>query len=155
MTTLEKIQEPTFITKPAFTVVGLRIRTQPESPDIPKLWNQYVPRIDEVEHLAELDVSYGVMAGADDGMDYLAGNPVSKITELPAGMSRWDIPEATYAIFETTIPMMEKTFGNIFDVWLPASDYQQGSGPLLERYGETFSPDNPVVSVYIPVVKKP
>jgi predicted transcriptional regulator YdeE len=31
---------------------------------------------------------------------------------------------------------------------------QHNSGPLLERYGETFSPDNPVLSIYIPVQKK-
>jgi AraC family transcriptional regulator len=154
MTTLEKTQEPTFITKSAFTVVGLRIRTKPKSPEISKLWDQYVPRIDEVPHIAELDVSYGVMAGTEDKLDYMAGNPVSEVTELPADMSSWEIASNTYAVFETTILTLEETFDSIFASWLPTSDYKQASGPLLERYGETFSPDNPVLSIYIPVEKK-
>jgi AraC family transcriptional regulator len=154
MTTLEKNLQPHFVTKPAFTVVGLRLRTKPKSPEISKLWDQYVPRIDEVPHIAELDVSYGVMASVDDALDYMAGNPVSKITKLPADMSSWDIASNTYAVFETTIPTLEETFDSIFASWLPTSDYKQTSGPLLERYGETFSPDNPVLSIYIPVEKK-
>jgi AraC family transcriptional regulator len=152
MTTLEL--KPTFVTKPAFTVVGLHITTKPKSPEIPKLWDQFVPRLDEVQNVSELDVSYGVMASAGDSMDYMAGSPVREAIELPAGMTRWDIPEATYAVFESTIPTIEKTFDYIFGAWLPASDYQHNSGPVLERYGETFSPDTPVVSIYIPIVKK-
>jgi AraC family transcriptional regulator len=154
MTTLEKTQEPTFITKPAFTVVGLRIHTKPKSPEIPKLWDEFVPRMGELQNVSEPYASYGVMAGVDDGLDYMAGNPVSEISELPAGMSRWDIAETTYAVFEATLATLPETFDTIFGTWLPTSGYQQGSGPLLERYGETFSLDNPVLSIYLPVEKK-
>jgi AraC family transcriptional regulator len=154
MQTLEKTQEPTFITKPAFTVVGLRLRTKPKSPEISELWNKFVPRMGELKNVSEPYASYGVMAGVEDGLDYMAGNPVSEITELPAGMSRWDIAETTYAVFESSIPTLAETFDYIFGVWLPASEYQHGSGPLLERYGETFSPDNPAVDIYIPIREK-
>jgi AraC family transcriptional regulator len=153
MTTLEKTQ-PTFVTKPAFSVVGLRITTKPKSPEIPKLWDAFVPRMGELQNVSEPYASYGVMTGVSDGLDYMAGNPVAEMTELPAGMSRWDIAETTYAVFESTIPTLPETFDYIFSSWLPSSQYKQGSGPLLERYGETFSPDNPVVSIYIPVQKK-
>jgi AraC family transcriptional regulator len=154
MTTLEKTQEPTFITKPAFSVVGLRLRTKPKSPEIPKLWDEFVPRMGELPNVSEPYASYGVMIGVGDGLDYMAGNPVSEITELPAGMSRWDIAETTYAVFESTLSTLPETFDYIFGTWFPTSEYQHASGPLLERYGETFSPENPVVHVYIPVTKK-
>jgi AraC family transcriptional regulator len=153
MTTLEQTQ-PTFVTKPAFIVVGLRIITKPKSPEIPKLWEKFVPRMGELQSVSEPYVSYGVMASAGDTLDYMAGNPVGEVAELPEGMSRWDIAGNTYAVFETMMQHLPETFDYIFGSWLPASDYQQGSGPLLERYGETFSPDNPVVSIYIPVAKK-
>jgi AraC family transcriptional regulator len=148
------ILKVTFVTKPAFTVVGLRLRTMPKSPEIPKLWDAFVPRIGELQNISEPYVSYGVMASAGDALDYMAGNALSEVTELPAGMSRWDIAETTYAVFESTISTLPETFDTIFGTWLPTSGYKQAEGPLLERYGETFSPDNPVVSVYIPVTNK-
>lgn len=152
MTTLEQI-EPTFITKPAFSVVGLRISTKPKSPEIPKLWDAFVPRMGELQNVSEPYASYGVMTSVGDGLDYMAGNPVSEVIELHAGMNRWDIAETIYAVFESTLPTLPETFDYIFGTWLPASEYKQGSGPLLERYGETFSPENPVVDIYIPVEK--
>ncbi len=146
--------EARVVTKPAFTVVGLRIRTKPKSPEIPALWDQFVPRMGELQNVSEPYASYGVMASVDGALDYMAGNPGDNATELPAGMSAWEIGENTYAVFESTLPTLPETFDTIFGTWLPTSEYQQGSGPLLERYGETFSPENPVVSIYIPVRKK-
>jgi AraC family transcriptional regulator len=148
------MMEAQMIQKPAFTVVGLRISTKPKSPEIPKLWDAFVPRMGELQNISEPYTSYGVMTNVGDGLAYMAGNPVSEMTELPEGMSRWDIIETMYAVFESTIPTLPETFDYIFGTWLPTSGYQQGSGPLLERYGETFSPENPVVHVYIPVTKK-
>ena len=121
--------QPQFMTKPAFTVVGLLIHTKPMTLEIPKLWDQLVPRIGEIQHVAEPDVSYGLMDHFDQqigALDYMAGNAVEKVVELPAGMIHWDVPANTYVVFEATIPTI----------------------------GETFSPTNPVLSIYVPVEKK-
>jgi AraC family transcriptional regulator len=148
--------KPQIITKPAFTVVGLLIHTKGKSPEIPQLWDQFVPRIGEIQHGVEPQVSYGLMDHfnmATGAMDYMAGNPVTEADELPAGMSRWDVPANTYAVFETTIPNIGEAFDYAMGVWLPTSGYTQVVAPYFERYGEDFSPNNPVVSVYIPVKK--
>jgi AraC family transcriptional regulator len=149
MTNLEI--RPHFVTKPSFSVAGLRIHTQPKSPEIPKLWNAFVPRMDELKNISEPHASYGVMASTDNGLDYLAGNPVNDATDLPESMSAWEISENTYAVFESTISTLTKTFDYIFGWWLPNSEYKQASGPLLGRYGETFGPENPVVDIYVPI----
>ncbi len=146
--------QPQFITKAAFTVVGLRIRTMPKSPDIKNVWDQFVSRMDELQNVSEPYTSYGVMASTGDALDYMAGSPVSSVSDLPAGMSAWNLSENTYAVFEASIPTLSETFDTIFGQWLPTSGYKQAEGPLLERYGENFSPENPVVDVYIPVIKK-
>lgn len=144
------------IAKPAFTVVGLRIGTKPKSAEIPALWDTFAPRIGEVQHPAEPQVSYGLMSNfSENAMDYTAGISVTDAADLPAGMTRWDVPENTYAVFETTLATIPQTFDYIFAKWLPGSGYQQKDDVYLERYGETFSPDdNPVLSIYIPVVKR-
>jgi len=149
--------QPQFVNKPAFTVVGMLIHTMGKSPEIPQLWDQFVPRIGETRHGAESGASYGLMDHFDRAagtMDYMAGNPVERVGELPAGMNRWDVPANTYAVFETTLPKISETFDTIFSTWLPTSNYQQTAGPYFERYGEDFSPDDPRVSIYIPVAKK-
>lgn len=148
--------QPQIVNKPAFTVVGLRLHTKPQSPEIPALWDQFVPRMDEIAHGVEPHVSYGVMQHNREmtELTYMAGNPVTQVDELPAGMSRWDIPANTYAVFEATLATIGQVFGYIYNSWLPSSDYQQVDAPYFERYGENFSPDNPVLSIYIPVTKK-
>ncbi len=153
----EEIMQPQFVSKPAFTVVGFRIRTQAKSPEIPQLWDQFVPRIGEIQEGSEPYVSYGLMDNFDfqrGEMDYMAGNPVAKIDTVPAGMTSWNVPANTYVVFETSIPKIGETFDHIFSTWLPTSGYQQVAGPYFERYGEDFSPNNPVLTVYIPVEKK-
>ena len=147
--------QPLFVTKPAFIVVGLLLHTQPMTPEIPQLWDKFDPRIDEIQHLSEPHVSYGLMESFDQmsRLDYKAGVSVETADVLPEGMSRWNVPANTYAVFETTLPTIGDTFGYIYNTWLPASGYRQAAGPYFERYGDTFSPDNPSLSIYIPVVK--
>lgn len=151
--------QPQFVTKPAFTVVGLLIHTTPMAPEIPQLWEQFVPRMAEIAHEAEPGVTYGLMGHYDQetGMfDYMAGNVVEKVADLPAGMTRWEVPANTYAVFETTLPTIGEAFGYIYNTWLPTSGYQPVAAPSFERYGESFNPDdgNSTLEIYIPVEKK-
>ena len=57
--------QPQLITKPAFTVVGLLLHTVPMAPEIPQLWDRFVPRIDEIQHAAEPHIAYGLMESFD------------------------------------------------------------------------------------------
>ena len=149
--------EPKLVSKPAFTVVGLLLRTRPMSPEIPALWDQFVPRMGEISHQANEHASYGLMGRFDQatGMfDYMAGNPVTQMTQPPAGMTHWDISASTYAVLETTLPKIGETMDDLYRTWLPSSDYDPVDAPTFERYGEAFSPDNPVVEIYVPVKQK-
>ncbi len=151
--------QPQFVTKPAFTVVGLRIHTKSKAPEIVNLWQQFGPRMGEVQHLAEPGVSYGLMDHFDQArgaLDYMAGEAVEQVVDLPAGMIRLDVPANTYAVFEATLPTIGETFDAIYSAWLPNSGYQQVAGPYFEHYGETFNPDEPTskLAIYIPVAKK-
>jgi AraC family transcriptional regulator len=147
--------QPQFVTKPAFTVVGLLLHTQPMTPEIPQLWDKFVPRIDEIQHGAEPHVSYGLMESFDQmsRLDYMAGVSVETVDGLPEGMAQWNVPANTYAVFETTLSTIGDTFGYIYNTWLPTSGYRPAVGAYFERYGETFSPENPSLSIYIPIAK--
>lgn len=151
--------QPQIINKPAFTVAGILIHTKPMSPEIPALWPQFVARMEEIHHVAEPGVTYGLMGNWDDTtglFDYMAGQAVGETADLPADMTQWNVPANTYAVFETTLPAINETFGYIYNSWLPASGYQALSAPNFEYYGETFNPDDPAskLFIYIPVEKK-
>ena len=128
------------------------------SPEIPALWDKFVPRMGEIPHSADEHASYGLMGRFDQAtglFDYLAGNPVTQADQLPAGMSRWDLAANTYAVLETTLARIGEAMDYVYRTWLPSSGYQAVDAPSFERYGETFSSENPVLDVYVPVQKKP
>ncbi len=66
-------------------------------------------------------------------------------------MDRWDVPENTNAVFETTLATIGDTFGYIYNTWLTGSGYRHAAAPYFERYGENFSPENPALTIYIPI----
>lgn len=149
--------DPQFVTKSAFTVVGLLIHTSPKNPNIPELWDRFGPRIHEVAYISEPYASYGLMDHVNfqlGQLDYMAGCEVTQAEALPVGLTRWQVPTNTYAVFETTLAKIGETFDAIYSNWLPTSGYQQAPGPYFERYGETFNPDDPTTAkldIYIPV----
>lgn len=151
--------QPQLITKPALTIAGMKIRTQPMSPEIPALWGKFAPRIGTIDAIAEPHVSYGVMGRYDEnmaGMDYMAGVSVENADNLPEGMTTWAIDAHTYAVFEATLPTLGETFGQVYNRWLPDSDYQAVPDFCFERYPESFNPEDPKskMEIYIPVVEK-
>lgn len=150
--------QPQIVSKPAFTVVGMQIRTRPMAPEIPALWGDFAPRIEEVEGIVEPHVSYGLMGHYDDkmGFDYMAGVATQQTENLPAGMTTWEVPAYTYAVFEATLPTLGQVFHHIYNSWLVDSDYQASTDVNFEHYGENFNPHDPnsKMSVYIPVKKK-
>lgn len=150
------MQTPSFVTKPAFSVVGLLIQVPPKSPEIPALWGQFGPRMGEVPHLAEPGASYGLMRNNDAQMttiDYMAGEAVTQVENVPAGMTHIEVPANSYAVFKSTLATLPATFGEIYERWLPASGYQPANAPYFEYYGPDFNPDdvNASVTIYIPV----
>ena len=145
-----------FVTKPAFSVVGVLLNTTPMSPEIPALWAQFGPRMGQASHLAEPGASYGLMGNYDQStnhFDYMAGEAVTQVGTLPAGMRRWDVPANSYAVFKAILPTLHQTMGEIYNVWMPSSGYQPADGPSFEYYDKDFDPNDASspMWVYIPV----
>lgn len=147
------------IERPAFTVMGLHIRTKPMSPEIPALWPRFMSREAEIERPTERAVSYGVMQSDSPDMsrlDYWAALAVAPSSRTPPGMEMLTIPAGHYAVFRYPLSALSAGFGEIFNTLLPASDYEQVPGPYFERYNEAFDPGDPdsIVEIYLPVRRK-
>ncbi|MGM9484072.1 GyrI-like domain-containing protein [Roseateles sp. NT4] len=146
------------IERSALTVVGLQIHATPMSPAIPALWPRFVARIPEIESVAEPRVSYGVMhnQAADQSFDYLAAVSVAPSAVAPNGMTRLTLPAGRYACFSVPLSGLGEGYCDIFERQLPASGHVQVGGPLFERYGEDFCPDDPasLVEIWVPVAPR-
>lgn len=150
--------EPKFVSLPAFTLVGMKMRVKPQGKVPGQLWDEFGPRMGEIKHVASPDVAYGLTDNMDMGsgeFDYMAAMQVSSAEDTPPGMTAYNVPAQTYAVFPCTIPTLREVFDQIYGVWLPSSGYVRTAGPELELYDETFDPRDPaaVFEVYIPIQK--
>ena len=144
--------EPEIVTLPAFTAVGLKYLGKNENNEIPQLWREINPRIDEIKH--KTGAAYGVCGDMEENgqFHYLAGFGVSEAADLPPAMERWDVPEQKYAVFPCTIKTIQQTYQYIFDTWFPQSGFAKGEGPDFEFYEETFNPETGEgMAIYMPI----
>jgi AraC family transcriptional regulator len=144
--------EPKIISRPAFTVVGLKYHGKNENNEIPHMWGEFAPRVSEIRHMVSPHVAYGISDNMDDDsgeFDYVAGFEVGSVAEIPGGMVSWDVPENIYAVFACTLPTLHKTFHHVYETWLPNFGYQRTDGPEFELYDESFDAEDPNSEMYI------
>jgi predicted transcriptional regulator YdeE len=150
----EPLMEPKIVTKPAFTVIGMRYFGDNKHGEIPALWGQFNPQMGEVKNVCE-DTAYGLCLTAPNEkgeFEYVAGLPVSDASQIPAGMVSRAVPEARYAVFPCTLQTIHQTYRHVADVWLPKSGHKWAQSPDFELY-DKFDPKDPesVLYIYIPI----
>ena len=97
--------EPTINKKEAFTVVGMLYHGKNENSEIAKMWREFHPRMEEIQDKVDPNVGYGVCGELEKSgaFKYLAGSGVTQATDIPEGMSVWEVPEQLYAVFPCTL----------------------------------------------------
>ena len=151
------IAPPTLHWKAEFDVVGMVYHGK-EPAGMQQIWQQFMPRAQEVNNQVPHTDRYGISHHYDEATgewDYMAGIEVAGPGNLPDGMVRWHIPSGTYAIFECTLPMIGRTNEYILNNWLPESEFKRTSGPDYELYDEHFDITDPAskLYIYLPVYK--
>ena len=145
--------EPTFTSRPAFTVVGIKYRGRNDNNEIPALWDSFFPdKAAQIEHKINPHVAYGVEDNKDMAtgeFDYMAGYEVPADSPTSAGLERWEIPAQSYAVFATTLPVIRQTYDFVCREWLPQSGYRRVPGPEFELYDQNFDPANGKLDMYL------
>ena len=147
--------EPKIVSRPAFTVVGIKYRGKNEKNEIPQLWERFMSRAGEIKQRAN-PFGYGVEDNYDKKtgeFDYLAGVEVEGASDVPEGMENWEVPEQTYAAFPCNLKEIKQAFRQIYHEWLPQSGYRRAHGPDFEFYDDSFKPDQGKLElfIYVPV----
>ena len=162
---LEVIEmEPKIVTKPGFTIIGMRYFGKNENQEIPALWEKFDQRIEALGGLpnntGEATIGLCITpedAPVEDGFEYVAGFPVSKVEDIPEGFVVRHVPEYTYAVFahKGDLPSLSKTYKYIYETWLPQSGYKLAAKLDFEYYNEDFkdfAPDS-IFYIHIPIEK--
>lgn len=149
---------PEIISREAFTVVGLKYRGENETgEDIPRLWGELAKVLEGIDNPLDPSAPCGVVDNYDEeiaAFDYVAGVIVNEPHHVPLGMTKWDIPEQTYAVFKCTSEHLDETYREIYEHWLPHSSYRRGEGPEFEQYSPGFlegEEETGEVRIHIPI----
>lgn len=146
--------EPALVEEPARAFVGMRTSffgTGSEknnfSARLPALWAEFMPRTHEIQR-RDPGYAYGVIRQRDEAeeeLEYHAACGITGASEVPAGMSAFELPEARYARFSHRGPAeeLDRTVSYVYATWLAGSGYRHSGGADLEIYGPEYHPTDP------------
>lgn len=130
----------------------------------PELWRRFMMRRKEVLDSLNTDrysiqfypPGTGPMSGDLNAVFVKwAAIEVSATASIPEGMETMVLPAGRYAVFQHHGPASAfmKTFGFIFNNWLPGSEYLVDDRPHFEVLPENYRPDDPDASeeIWIPI----
>lgn len=150
--------------KEAFRIVGVKenMEFDPEKSFIrvPQFWQETFQSgmVERICKLANKEPGLLSVSTCMDGknFDYYIASSTDKAVE--EGMCEYEVPAATWAIFECIGPMphsMQELEKRIVTEWLPTSGYEYANAPDIEVYpeGDGTSPDYKS-EIWLPVVKK-
>ena len=129
-----------------------------------ELWSSFMPRRNEIQNALGTDL-FNIQINPEN-FDFnpqtkfvkWAVVPVSDFDFIPEGMQSLIIEEGLYAVFNHIgdASKARETFGYIYGVWLPNSEYELDNRPQFEILGEKYK-NNAADSeeeIWIPVKRK-
>ena len=140
-----------------FTAVGMRY-TGDETSEVMALWEDFVPRIDEIPACESEDDGYGVLLDYDRAtgeFSYLAAVAVDSAVSIPEGMMSVDISPGTYAVFTFRFDRLDTIYDFVYNEWLPQSGFLHAEGYDFEFYPQNFIPSDEgvLMQLYVSVVE--
>ncbi|MFC7373485.1 AraC family transcriptional regulator [Fictibacillus iocasae] len=162
--------KPTFVVKPAFSVIGYELKTTntdgQNNTDIPAFWQDYIvnKKGAAIPHPLDSDTEFGMCVEHNpetDEFTYLIGMEVAEGSAAPAGMAYHRFPETEYAVFTTPkasesefVSSIQSTWNYIFTSWFQDSGYEHSGGVEFELYDtRCHGSVNKQIDIYIPVKK--
>ncbi len=159
--------EPRIVTKETFKVIGMQGRTTLKDNKIPQLWQDFIPRMEEIQNRTDKAVSYGICM-VDPDFDIKDFTDTTEFTELvavevnnfdfvPQGMVTQVIERQKYAVFthKGSLANLRMTYDFIYGTWLHKSGMELAKTVDFEYYdSRRFNPidqENSEFDIYIPI----
>jgi AraC family transcriptional regulator len=156
--------------KEAFNIVGIMKRVpivfEGENPEIAAMWQSLtMEKIEQLQKLSNVEPKGMIQASTNFSEERMEGKGeldqyigVTTTQENPANFSKLEVPDLTWAIFESIGPFpntLQETWGRIYSEWFPSSNYQVTEGPeILSIKSKDLSSPSVKCEIWIPVLKK-
>jgi AraC family transcriptional regulator len=113
-------------------------------------WTNLIERQTEVQN-RKPNTFYGLTVSqsghfTENTLDYIAGVPVTTLSQLPSDMVSYKFPEQLVAMFDVYSGVEDtvaKTVDYIYGYWLPNSPYTRGNGNDYELFENVSNFEDP------------
>ena len=149
---------------PSKTLLGKRLKMSFSNDRTGELWRSFMPYRKDILHKIGIDLYSMQIFDAmpdfksDATFEKWAAVEVSAIETVPEGMETYTLQGGLYAVFLHQGPAsaVQKTFGFIFEEWLPNSEYELDDREHFELLGEKYKNNDPdsEEEVWIPIRPK-
>ncbi len=145
-------------TRTAFTVMGMQDKGKDAPKFIPKLWERFLKRSDEIKGKIKSKQIYIISYNKNKStkeFSYLVAYEIQPETEVPEGMITYTMPELTYIVVKCTLPTLTEAW-NFASKWINENGYKDNSCSFgeYEVYPEEFEDENnDPMFIYVPVIK--
>jgi AraC family transcriptional regulator len=154
--------EPKTFTKSSFKAVGLSYIGKNEGGEIPKMWEDFNKRYQEIKSI-DKTCCYGLCFSTpldetnpewkEPGVfEYMAAAEVADDQDIPKGMVYREVPEYNYLVFTHygKLNKLSETYRYIFETWIPQSHYKTHPDKFdMEVYTDEFIHDSEDSIFYI------
>lgn len=138
-----------------FKAIGMTYFGNNEKGEIPKLWDTFNKRCNDIKQKSKSMLYYGICDDEPDSegrFHYTACAEVDNFSQVPEGMETKVVPAGKYLVYTYggAIKDLGEFYNDIFTKWLPASAYEMDFRPQLELYDYRFM-QNGEFDIYIPI----
>jgi AraC family transcriptional regulator len=152
-----EVHPPRIVTGSPMLLVGLPERHSADpGPQIAGQWQRFMARHHEIPHRTAT-IPFGVYTSLDqDGsFEHVCAAEVTDARNPPTGLIVMKIPQQTYAVFQHLdhASSLGSTYRNIWNDFLPNSQYRASNGPTLERCLDSFDTQTGLggIEIWIPI----
>jgi AraC family transcriptional regulator len=156
--------KPKIKTFPETKFIGMNCVISYSDYRIGELWGNFMHRRNEIQNTIGTEL-FNIQINSDN-FDFnpqtefvkWAVVPVTDFKSIPDGMQQLIVQKGLYAVFNHVGDAVKarETFGYIFGVWLPNSEYQLDNRPHFEILGAKYKNNAPdsEEEIWIPVKRK-
>jgi AraC family transcriptional regulator len=147
-------------------LVGKRLKMSFSKYNIGELWKSFMPRRKEILNNLTSELISMVVYNPNHFEDFKPTNEferwatieVRDFENVPIEMETFVLPSGKYAVFshKGDVSEFQKTSQNIYNIWLPNSEYILDNRPHFEVLGDKYKNDHPnsEEEIWIPIKTK-
>lgn len=159
--------EPKIVEKKAFKVVGMKRTTSRKNNTVPQLWQEFLPRVQEIRNAISNQTLYGIClmnesvlepekVTEETEFEELVCMEVSDFGTIPQGMVTHELPTQKYAVFthKGSLENLFDTYDYIYGTWVNKTEHELTLFYDFELYDQRFDMQNPAQSeldIYVPI----